>query len=99
VSREGLGGGWLRSDIDSVCMNQKNVSERNQQVSIMNGIYARAAQVVVWLGECSASRELAIDTIEEFGCNIKLHWIPPTGPVLSISTQATQTLRKITLSL
>ncbi|KAF2429311.1 HET-domain-containing protein [Tothia fuscella] len=35
---------------DAVCIDQNNVPERNQQVSIMGKIYQRASRVCVWLG-------------------------------------------------
>ena len=37
--------------IDSICIDQSNVPERSQQVSIMEEIYKRAKRVVIWLGE------------------------------------------------
>jgi hypothetical protein len=37
--------------IDAICIDQKNVAERNQQVNLMHSIYAQAAVVLVWLGE------------------------------------------------
>ncbi len=37
--------------IDAICINQKNIDERNTQVRLMKEIYRRAAEVVVWLGE------------------------------------------------
>lgn len=36
--------------IDAICIDQSNVHERNQQVSLMSYIYTRAEKVVVWLG-------------------------------------------------
>lgn len=39
---------WLW--VDSVCINQHNIQERNEQVSSMARIYRQAAQVIVWLG-------------------------------------------------
>ncbi|KAF2488663.1 HET-domain-containing protein, partial [Lophium mytilinum] len=36
--------------IDSVCINQDNVSERNHQVWLMKNIYANAIQVLVYVG-------------------------------------------------
>ncbi|XXG99817.1 hypothetical protein Hte_006158 [Hypoxylon texense] len=36
--------------VDSICINQKDVSERNQQVSMMGSIYSLATRVVSWLG-------------------------------------------------
>jgi hypothetical protein len=35
---------------DSVCINQEDIPERGQQVSIMRLIYQKAERVVVWLG-------------------------------------------------
>ena len=37
--------------IDQLCINQANIDERNQQVSLMGEIYRKARQVDVWLGE------------------------------------------------
>ena len=37
--------------IDSVCINQAIVQERNHQVSLMGRIYSEATGVIVWLGE------------------------------------------------
>ena len=36
--------------IDALCINQEDLDERNQQVGIMGDIYAKARQVVGWLG-------------------------------------------------
>jgi hypothetical protein len=36
--------------IDAICINQDDISERNQQVRIMPHIYTRAKMVLVWLG-------------------------------------------------
>ncbi|KAK8209870.1 heterokaryon incompatibility protein-domain-containing protein [Phyllosticta capitalensis] len=37
--------------IDAICIDQDNISERNQQVAIMGDIYRHAQCVLVWLGE------------------------------------------------
>jgi Heterokaryon incompatibility protein (HET) len=37
--------------IDAVCIDQQSVKERNVQVRLMDEIYRKADQVVVWLGE------------------------------------------------
>ncbi|KAI4863254.1 heterokaryon incompatibility protein-domain-containing protein [Hypoxylon rubiginosum] len=36
--------------VDSICINQKDVNERNQQVSMMGSIYSLAIRVISWLG-------------------------------------------------
>jgi hypothetical protein len=47
--------------IDAVCINQEDVSERNQEVLRMLRIYQRAERVVVWLEEASDDSTLAIN--------------------------------------
>jgi Heterokaryon incompatibility protein (HET) len=37
--------------VDAICINQKDLAEREQQVQIMGRIYSMAKTVVVWLGE------------------------------------------------
>lgn len=37
--------------VDSVCINQEDVKERNQQVRLMDQIYRKASAVMIWLGE------------------------------------------------
>jgi hypothetical protein len=37
--------------VDQVCINQKDLAERNQQIRHMNWIYRKASKVLVWLGE------------------------------------------------
>jgi hypothetical protein len=37
--------------VDALCINQADVFERNQQVTMMGRIYKRAENVVVWLGD------------------------------------------------
>jgi ankyrin repeat protein len=39
---------WLW--IDQVCIDQSTVDERNHQVSLMAKIYAKASEVLIWLG-------------------------------------------------
>ena len=40
--------------VDALCINQKDVQERNQQVSIMGHIYGSAKAVLIWLGDCKS---------------------------------------------
>jgi hypothetical protein len=37
--------------IDSVCINQSDISERNHQVDLMASIYSSASRVIIYLGE------------------------------------------------
>lgn len=37
--------------IDSICINQDSVSEKNTQIPLMGAIYGKCSRVLVWLGE------------------------------------------------
>jgi hypothetical protein len=51
--------------IDAVCINQSDLDERSQQVSIMRHIYGQAEGVVVWLGEDESTVTTAISIIQK----------------------------------
>jgi hypothetical protein len=44
--------------VDSLCINQKDNSERTQQVSMMREIYQRSTQVIIWLGVSGPNDDL-----------------------------------------
>lgn len=47
--------------IDALCINQKDVEERNSQVRLMGDIYRSANQVLLWLGEADGTSDMAFD--------------------------------------
>jgi len=47
--------------IDALCIDQRNVEEKNIQVGRMAELYRRASCVVIWLGEASDDSDLAIE--------------------------------------
>lgn len=47
-SRDAYRTKWLW--IDQICIDQENVQERNEQVSVMDEIYRHAHETIVWLG-------------------------------------------------
>lgn len=53
--------------IDSICIDQANLTERAQQVQLMRFMYLEAEQVIVWLGETSTNSNVAMDFIEVLG--------------------------------
>jgi hypothetical protein len=60
---------WLLGEpgylwIDQICINQKNVKERNNQVSFMGEIYQKAIEVLVWLGPTTDGCMRAIDAMK-----------------------------------
>ncbi|KAI0894613.1 HET-domain-containing protein [Annulohypoxylon nitens] len=49
--------------VDAVCINQRDLDERKEQVSMMRDIYASAERVIIWLGEEDEDSEIAFDAI------------------------------------
>jgi hypothetical protein len=49
--------------VDAVCINQKDITERNWQVAMMGDIYASANHVIIWLGEADKDSDAAFDAI------------------------------------
>lgn len=52
--------------VDAVCINQGDVSERNQQVTLMGDIYMGASRVVIWLGNAGEDSHLVFQHIARF---------------------------------
>ncbi|KAI4945584.1 hypothetical protein J4E91_007927 [Alternaria rosae] len=50
--------------IDAICINQKDITERNSQVAIMRKIYRNATRVIVWIGPATESSEQAMEFLE-----------------------------------
>jgi len=58
--------------VDAICIDQGNLTERNNQVRRMKNIYEDAEDVIVWLGPQVDNSDLAmqhLQSIEEFCCN------------------------------
>lgn len=53
----------LPSGIDTVCIDQDNISERNHQVHLMTDIYELADLVIAWLGRSTPAIELAFERL------------------------------------
>lgn len=49
--------------IDSICINQTNISEKNVQVPRMRSIYSEATRVWIWLGEGTHETKTAFSFI------------------------------------
>lgn len=56
--------------IDAMCINQHDLLERGQQVSIMRMIYSQSSGVVVWLGELDGTFAAAIKFMQEMAQDI-----------------------------
>ena len=57
--------GSVRLWADAVCINQDGILEKNHQVAVMDQIYERAEEVLVWLGEEHPSDCMALWTLEK----------------------------------
>ncbi|KAH7093600.1 heterokaryon incompatibility protein-domain-containing protein [Paraphoma chrysanthemicola] len=51
--------------VDAVCINQTNLSERNEQVRQMVRVYSMAVRVLIYIGEEEKSSDLAMDAIAD----------------------------------
>lgn len=49
--------------IDAICINQSNITERGQQVGLMQDIYGGSAGNIVYLGEADETTPLAIESL------------------------------------
>jgi hypothetical protein len=49
--------------VDSLCIDQENLEERNEQVKRMKEIYSRARAVIVWLGQEEKMDKDAVQTM------------------------------------
>jgi len=50
--------------IDAICIDQTNITEKEQQIQLMAEIYAKARSVIIWLGEATtAGSEDALEEI------------------------------------
>jgi hypothetical protein len=65
--------------IDALCINQKDVEERNSQVVLMRAIYGRASKVHVWLGDKFDGSETAASIIKIIGGNHRIHFKSPVN--------------------
>lgn len=51
--------------VDSLCINQDNLAERNRQVQMMGRIYKSAGSVVIWLGDADDIPLPAVPSIDQ----------------------------------
>ena len=49
--------------VDAICINQRDDTEKADQVSKMGALYSLADEVILWLGPTSFDSDLAMDTI------------------------------------
>lgn len=54
---------------DALCIDQKNVNERNEQVQMMTDIYRNAVSVAVWLGPLQKDDQVTQDFLTRLLCS------------------------------
>lgn len=57
--------------IDQLCINQQDLQERAQQVTLMSKIYQHAWSTLVWLGEAADSSNDTIETIKTISATLR----------------------------
>lgn len=61
--------------IDSICIDQNSIEERNHQVKLMGNVYQRASRVLIWLGEEDSTTKLAYSCMRAYGeLSISYNW-------------------------
>jgi hypothetical protein len=76
--------------IDSICINQASISERNIQVPRMRSIYSEAKKVWIWLGEGLDEIEIAISFLSEVTNMLKETASPDDAHSLAIPQISSQ---------
>ncbi|KAH7305493.1 heterokaryon incompatibility protein-domain-containing protein [Stachybotrys elegans] len=67
---------------DSICINQQDLAERSQQVSMMDRIFQNATRVIAWLGQDQDGHAaLAFEAV----CSI-VSWWKPEGDRLKVAS-------------
>ncbi|KAJ4301779.1 Ubiquitin-like protein [Kalmusia sp. IMI 367209] len=61
--------------IDGICIDQKDISEREEQVKLMSDIYEGAYRVLVWLGPGDEDTSHALDLYDTVSRNLIMDWI------------------------
>ena len=66
--------------IDAICIDQKNESEKVQQIPLMRDIYSAALRTIVWLGPADKVIEESIQALPEINKDLgKIHFDPGTS--------------------
>lgn len=60
--------------IDAICIDQKNLTEKEFQLPLMTQIYACADQVCVWLGESSEASDIGMASLTSGFVQYSMSW-------------------------
>jgi hypothetical protein len=59
--------------VDEICIDQENEAERVIQIPLMEEIYTRCQECLVWLGDGTTETDIAIDAIPRISEHVKLY--------------------------
>jgi hypothetical protein len=79
--------------VDMLCIDQKDVTERNHQVGMMRQIYEGSREAVIWLGERSESRKKNLKT--SYSESSELFGGPLQNSSLCIEASAFNLIRRL----
>ena len=86
--------------IDAICINQKDNSEKSQQIKLMPELYSKASLVIIWLGKSDQTSDEAIDLIRTDPAASFMSLMQPAGQAVSnfkITTQQWQAIANLLL--
>ena len=70
--------------VDALCINQRNIQERSDQVQRMRTIYQRAQQTILWLGDADQSSDWAMQLLEKLnGTQAQINSFPRPPDMLT----------------
>ncbi|PSN66988.1 HET-domain-containing protein [Corynespora cassiicola Philippines] len=67
--------------VDAICINQKDIEERNAQVMRMKEIYNKSRKVMVWLSDCLMDRKLGEEEDDE---DWQEQWVQESEDAISL---------------
>ncbi|KAJ2975688.1 hypothetical protein NQ176_g5384 [Zarea fungicola] len=70
--------------IDALCINQKDIGEKGQQVQLMGSLYSAAELVIAWLGKGTDQTVLGLESLEKLSATF-CHLFNPADNVMDES--------------
>ena len=86
--------------IDAICINQKDNSEKSQQIKLMPELYSKASSVIIWLGKSDPTSDEAIDLIRTDPAANLMSLVQPAGQAIlnfEFTTQQWQAIADLLL--
>ncbi|KAK5310598.1 hypothetical protein LTR70_009363 [Exophiala xenobiotica] len=75
--------------VDSICIDQGNIEEKQHQLRLMHDVYSQAGAVLVWLGAAAADSEIAMSFLHTVVKSGKVELTAASAGMLSAADEAT----------